>query len=380
MKLAFVTRYDAQDVHKWSGTPYYMSQGLINNGCEIDYIGPLQKKLDFSYKLKNKCKKWLFNQRDRSTYLPSVLQSYADQVEAQLATYQVDAVLSPVMEAIAYVHSDTPLFLWTDAVFASLKAFYPNYFNLSADTVKQANAMVTACLLRCRLAFFSSDWAARAASDLYGISPDKCRVVPFGANLEINHDVNAVKTMIHARDRETIKLLFIGVEWYRKGADIVLNVAKALHAKGKKVELTFVGVTPPAGEVIPNYVTVTGFISKHTPEGRAKITHYLANSHFLFVPSRAEAYGIVFCEANAYGLPSIGSCIGGIPTIIQNHQNGFVFPLDTPIQLYCDTISDLMKNFEKYEALALSSFQKYLARLNWLSATRTVKTMIQEVL
>jgi glycosyltransferase involved in cell wall biosynthesis len=112
----------------------------------------------------------------------------------------------------------------------------------------------------------------------------------------------------------------------------------------------------------------------------ALITQLLHDSHFLFVPSRAEAFGIVFCEANAYGLPCLTSYVGGISTIVKDNINGMTFALDAPVARYCDYILDLMRDYSRYEALALSSFNEYQTRLNWNSAVLHVKNLIQEKL
>jgi len=66
-----------------------------------------------------------------------------------------------------------------------------------------------------------------------------------------------------------------------------------------KVELNFVGCLPPNDVDIPAYVKCHGFVSKAQPEGYKLLQTLLRKSHFLFLPSRAEAYGIAFCEASA---------------------------------------------------------------------------------
>src|SRR5262249_22755864 len=130
----------------------------------------------------------------------------------------------------------------------------------------------------------------------------------------------------------------------------------------------------------PAYVKCLGFISKHTLQGQQTLQTLLADSHFLFVPSRAEAYGIVFCEANAFGIPCLTTYVGGIGTVIKDNVNGMTFALNSPVSVYCDTILDLMHDRKRYEALALSSYHEYETRLNWKVATLQVKKLIENVL
>ena len=112
----------------------------------------------------------------------------------------------------------------------------------------------------------------------------------------------------------------------------------------------------------------------------AKMTQLLQEAHFLFVPSQGEAYGIVFCEANAYGLPCLTTYVGGISTIVRDDVNGKTFALDASVKEYCDYIVGLMRDRARYEEMALASFNEFETRLNWKTAVRTVTKLMREVL
>jgi glycosyltransferase involved in cell wall biosynthesis len=380
MKIAYATTFDGRDVLNWSGTPFYMSEALQQAGVAVEYVGSLKRRLPPGFKLKQIWNKFVSGQRESPRFNTVAAKYYSAQVDERIKDLNVQAVVSPLINPIAYLECKQPVVLWTDALYAGLIGFYSPFANHSAASIRQGNKITSACLERVDLAIFCSDWAARSATELYGISPHKVKVVPFGANIRIQHTLADIRTIIQQRSRTTLKFLFLGKHWDRKGGNIVFNVVKALHAAGQPVELHFVGCQPPKEEIIPPYIHCHGFISKRTPEGVARITQLLHDSHFLFVPSRAEAYGIVFCEANAYGLPCLTSYVGGIPTVVKDNINGMTFALDAPVSRYCDYILDLMRDYSRYEALALSAFNEYQTRLNWDSAVRTVKNLITEKL
>jgi glycosyltransferase involved in cell wall biosynthesis len=380
MKIAYATTFDGRDVLNWSGTPYYMSQTLQQEGVQVDYIGSLKRRLPRGFKIKQLWNKFSSGQRESPRFNTVAAQYYSEQVANQIKLLDVQAVISPLINPVAYLECKQPTVLWTDALYASLLGFYSPFHNHSAASIRQGNKITSACLERVDLAIFCSDWAARSATELYGIHQDKVKVVPFGANIQTQYTLDDIRNIIRQRSRTTLKFLFIGKHWERKGGAIVFAVVKALHAAGQPVELHFVGCQPPAEENIPSFIHCHGFISKRTPEGVARLQQLLHDSHFLFVPSRAEAYGIVFCEANAYGLPCLTSYVGGIATVVRDNINGMTFALDAPVARYCDYILDLMRDYSKYEALALSSFNEYQTRLNWNSAVRHVKQLIQEKL
>ncbi len=380
MKLAFVSNFNALDIHKRSGTPFHMAKAFESQGVEIHYIGSLKTHVPFGFKIKNLWKKLIGAKQESSRNNTYAMQHYAKQVDEQLSHIKVDAILAHISNPIAYIKSKTPIILWTDGLYAGMLGFVTHFSKDPQTTIQQANEGTSAALSHCKLALFSSEWAANSAIEIYGMAKEKVKVVPFGANIEKKNSLTDVKAFLKLRTPKIIKLLFVGKEWKRKGGDVVFKVAKKLHAQGHAVELNFVGCYPPPHEEIPSYIKCHGFISKRTPLGMKQITDLLSESHFLFVPSRAEPFGIVFCEANSFGLPCLTSYVGGIGTIVKDRVNGMTFALDSPTEAYCDYITHLMQNYRKYEELALSSFHEFEARLNWDVTTSQVKNLIQTLL
>ena len=98
----------------------------------------------------------------------------------------------------------------------------------------------------------------------------------------------------------------------------------------------------------------------------------------MFVPSRAEAYGLVFCEASAFGLPSISHHVGGIYTII-NEENGKLFTVDTPPEKFADYIIEAFKDKDKYRDLCFSSYKRFTKTLNWKATGEQVTAILQSI-
>jgi len=379
MKLAFVSTFDAKNVHKRSGTPFHMTQALEHAGVDFDYIHSLKTVLPLQFKLKRIWTRMTSVQRDSSRWNIAAAKNYARQVKQQLKGKNVQGVMTHILNTTAYLDYDKPLILWTDAIYSNLLGFVPGFSRDSAATIHHANEITSEFLERCKLAIFSSEWGARGAIELFGASKDKIHVVPFGANIANSPSFAEVQHNVKNRSRDVIKFLFLGKDWLRKGGDNVLNVVKALHAAGQRVELNIVGCHPPKSEIIPDYVNCLGYVSKKTSAGNTLLKRLLSESHFLFVPSRAEAYGIVFCEASAFGLPVLTTYVGGISTIVKDNLNGMTFALEATPKTYCDYIIGLMQNYSRYEELALSAFHEYETRLNWGVNVKQVKQLIQQL-
>lgn len=366
MKVAYVTEYDAHDVRQWSGTGYFIAESLKKHNIALNYVGPLQDKL--TYKLVRKTKRFyysLLGQKYMKDPEPYILKGFASEITRKLKDSKADFVLSATTNPVAYLDCELPIVFWADATFENLIDFYPSYSNLCPETVNNWHRMESFALEKASLAIYSSDWAAQTAIDYYGADKSKVKVVPLGANLQHGYSAEKVKSKIYARPSNKCKLLFLGVDWYRKGGDIALRVTERLRAMGLDAELNIVGCDPVLEGELPDFVSLLGYISKSSEEGKKKISELIAESHFLIVPSRAECYGVVFCEANSLGVPSIATDVGGIPTIIKDNVNGMKFPISAAIEQYCNYILHLFDDYSRYQALALSSLKEYETRLNW---------------
>ncbi len=388
MKLAYVTTYDVLNSSSWPkyqvglcGAGYYLAQALEKQSVAIDYISSFKKKVSPVTKAKWSFYRYLLKKDYYRWAEPLVLRNYAHQISQKLPTFNSNIVLCPENAVpIAYLECQQPIVLWTDSALIGLIDVYPYLSNLCNETKRNIYALEKAALNQCQLIVYWSDWAAQTAIKNYGIDASKVKVVPAGANIECNRTLDDISHIIDARTANYCKLLFFGFDWIRKGGNVALEVAKQLNQMGFNAELTVVGSPPPTtDEPLPSFVKFLGFISKSTPEGEQKINQLLAESHFLILPSQAECYGIVFCEANSFGVPCLATNVGGIPTIIKDNVNGKTFSLDANVSEYCNYIASLMTNYNEYKQLALSSFNEYQSRLNWDVAGKTVKNLLLEL-
>jgi glycosyltransferase involved in cell wall biosynthesis len=383
MRLAYVTPFDAQDLtirDNWSGLGYYIAQALKNQSIDLEYIGPLEEKL--SLQAIRKCKRFYYKILGKN-YIkdsePLIYRDYAEKISKKLLSIGADIVFSAASNPIAYLECDQPIVFWADATFANLIDFYPVYSNLCEESLQNAHFIERLALEKSRLAIYTSEWAAQTAIEYYNTDPNRVKVVPWGANLEDDKTIHDVKDLIEARPSDQCKLLFLGVDWFRKGGDIALQVAEQLNNSGLKTELTVVGCQPITDHPLPDFVKPQGYISKSTVEGKKKIGRLIAESHFLILPSKAECYGLVFCEANSFGVPCVSKRVGGIPTIIKDEINGKLFDEDSASSEYAEYILTLFSNYTKYKNLSLSSFNEYQSRLNWKVAGQKVKDLLMTI-
>ena len=237
-----------------------MGKALERQCGEVIRIGPLLQQRDDVLRAKQVFYTYVVENIINADRASKVLKSYADQVSACLKDESVDVVFSPGTMPICYLQSSAPIVFWTDATVAGMIDFYPGWSDLCNETLRDAHRMEQAALSNCRLAIYSSNWAAETAINNYQVDAAKVKVVPFGANVESVRDLNDIRKIVEQRSTDICKLLFIGSEWYRKGGDIAVDIAESLNAKGLKTELTVLGSVIKGS--VPDFVSPKGFVSK----------------------------------------------------------------------------------------------------------------------
>jgi glycosyltransferase involved in cell wall biosynthesis len=389
MKIALVTVNDIQNKSSWkkelqglSAAGHYIGQYLSDESSVVNYISPLHKKFTWLTKPKWLLYRYILKKDYYRWAEPLISRNYAHQISAKLDRINYDVVLCPEnIVPIAYLNCKQPIVLWTDATLASLINFYRHMNNLCYENIQNLYKMEASALHRCKLLIYTSEWAAQTAIHTYGINPEKIKVVPFGANLEYQRTWNDIQEIVRARDKKVCQLLFIGVDWIRKGGDTALAVVERLNGIGLKAELIIVGCIPPIHkEALPEFAKVVGFVDKSLPEGTEKINQLFIESHFLILPTLADCTPQVFNEANSFAVPVLSTDVGGINTLIQDGLNGKTFHVNASVSEYGDYIVKLMTDYSSYENLAYSSFEQYESRLNWQVSIGSVKKLVQELI
>src|SRR5688572_14595717 len=245
MKVAYVSTYDARDVRHWSGLGYHIAQSLEAQGLELEYVGPLREARAAYFKAKHAFVKYVMRKGYTREREPAIVRGFARQVERHLANSDAQVVFGPGSIPLSLVPCRQPIVFWVDATFAGMLNYYPGYSNLWRGSVRNGFEMEREAMRRCALAIFASRWAADSAIRGYpgDIDPAKVKVVPFGANLAETPPVEKVWAAIDARPTDRSTLLFIGVDWERKGGDVVVDTARSLNEGGLPTELLIVGTS-----------------------------------------------------------------------------------------------------------------------------------------
>ncbi len=274
--------------------------------------------------------------------------------------------------AIASFKSDIPVIYFSDALVSQMVGYY--WFNIEERSLEEANICQKNTLDNASAVVLASEWAAKAAVKDYRIDPGKIHVVPLGANIDSD-------TPTQVKSHNGINILFVGVDWDRKGGDIAIECVKALnkHDTGEKYHLNIAGCNPPVN-IDDENITVYGFLNRNHPEDAEKLDGLFAEADIFLLPTKAECAGIVFCEAMAHSLPSFTYDTGGTGDYVINGENGYRLEMGSSGEDFANKIMEILPDAQTLDSLKKKSRLMFEQKYNWGSLGESLKKIINTIM
>ncbi|MBC9929290.1 glycosyltransferase family 4 protein [Chitinophaga qingshengii] len=370
MRILLVNHQNPTDINAFSGTPFFMAREMANQ-FEIVHYNAFEEPELYRKVYNDGLESALRPISNRLvTFLRSEVKNY-DYVICQGGN-----------SVVPFYNHSIPLVLWHDSIWGTFLHGYYDDFRFEDFKKNYYNLYLwdKASLDKAALLVFSSDYVAEACISRYQIPESKIRVVPFGANIYEPPSEDLLRLALNTRlDSPNIHFTFIGKDWKRKGLTLAFGLVAALNDRGIPSILTIVGANPDIPDIVnAPFVRTIGIVDKAVPEQLSLFHEILKSTHFLLHPAFSEPFGIVLCEANAYGIPVIGTRIEGLTTIVKDGVNGYLFNLEDFVEDACTCISRLQENpSDNYRNLFNMSLQESVQRLNWRASVTHLKQILQ---
>lgn len=359
-KIAFLCSGPPTDRKIWSGTIFKMYESFLTHNIDVEWIQVnrfTNWESKFFLSIENLHKK-IFNRGFNRNHFIAKAFLASKKLQKTLKNSDADLIFAPTtITDLAFLNTDKPIIYLNDATFHQLLNYYGGMSGFGWLSKKTTVFIEKLALQKSDFLIFSSHWAAKHAEDFYQIPKDKIEVIKFGSN------TTAPDKIVEKDYSGEITFLFLGVEWERKGGQIALDAIKILRDRNYPVKLQVVGCIPPVEEA--EAMNVIPFLNKNNPEEARQIFNFLQNSHFMFMPTRADCTPISFCEAASYGLPVISTDTGGVAAVVEPGETGILLPLNASSEQYADEIEILLQNPEQIRALSQNAREKYEKELNW---------------
>ena len=365
LQIAYYSKNDPHDKRSWSGTTYYLGQALQKHTGDVHFLGPVHYNRYFDKIIRGMVKFCRVALRSNYVAKYSLLQNWyaVRYLKAKMKGRQYDCIIAPAAAPeLGLLQTNIPIIYMGDATYRLYSRFYHKEFNkLNAFSRWEGEHLEKLSLKKSELFIFSSHWAAESAINDYGVPADKVEVLPLGANMDFTPSAN---TIFDKEKNETLTLLYLAVDWERKGGSIAFDALQSLKKRGLKAKLVVCGCIPPPGFEDPD-VEVIPFLNKNIQADHDRFIGLLSSVHFLILPTRADCSLLVACESNAYGVPAITTKTGGVPDIVKDGVNGYCLPYEAGGEAYAEVISEIYTDKERYRALIRSSRKRYEDVLNW---------------
>lgn len=134
------------------------------------------------------------------------------------------------------------------------------------------------------------------------------------------------------------KIIYVGAINQRKNLLLLLKALSSLKQKGLGLHLTIAGGSkePNYFNMIKRYIIDKNLTQKINFLGwisNSEITNLLSENDFFVLPSNQETLPVSILESFSVGTPVIATNVGGIPEMIEDGINGFLFEPDNLEQL-----------------------------------------------
>ncbi len=167
----------------------------------------------------------------------------------------------------------------------------------------------------------TSRWAKDSLQRLYPSCTAQVHVMPDPVLLEHFDPGWPEARRLRSGTGAQPRLLFVGGDFVRKGGPELLE---AWRAGGLHQSASLEIVTDwPLGDSLPAGVTITRRVAPHSAAWRA----CWARADGFVMPTRNEAFGLVYQEAAAAGLPAIGTRHNAVPEIVVEGDTGLLVPV-----------------------------------------------------
>lgn len=364
------------DKKSWSGTYYSTREALELAGHKVTWI----KYVDDSLILKLSRKFYtLFYGKGSFTHSRISSKLKVRTVHDDLEKYDIIFIPGQV-DIVAGIKTNTPIIYYTDGTVPLMLDYY--WFGFKKRAIKEAKRVEIDAAKNTSMNIYASGWARNSAVKDYKIPKEKTAVLPFGANLTYSDIDNMdLESLIEKRSKhKQINIIFSGVDWKRKGGELVVAACKKLISDGYDVKLTIVGIRDLDSSILNlEFVHNLGFLNKEIDEQYQAYLNAWKNADVLMLPTRAECAGIVFNEASAFGVPVLTTDTGGIPDYVKNNINGYRLPLSASGENYALKLEEWIKEGK------LSEFSKNARNLyetdnSWKSWGRKLNKLLQDMI
>jgi starch synthase len=209
--------------------------------------------------------------------------------------------------------------------------------------------------------------------DDFAIPAERVRAIYAGPNFDSRQVAERVVTR---QDNHPPTVLFVGLQFQRKGGDVLVQSFRKVRATLPAARLLLAGV--PVGFVDGPGITCLGELNKNRSEGTAALAAAYASADVFALPTRFEPFGVAFVEAMHFGIPCIGPRAWAVPEIIADGVTGFTVPPED-VDALADRLLCLLTNRRLARSMGEAGRARAERLFIWSQVVRRITDVIEAI-
>ena len=248
---------------------------------------------------------------------------------------------------------------------------------VEAEIAQQADLLVT-----------STEDESADLVNLYGADPERVYVVPPGVDLTVFQPIDRTEARRKiGYDAESRLLLFVGRLERLKGVEVAIRALALLRdRRHDDVRLLILGEDSKEGDEsekerlksiakdsgVRDRVDFLGSVAHH------ELPFFYSAADVSVMPSYSESFGLVGLEAQASGLPVVGSDVTGLRSVIRDEVSGYLVDGHEPAA-YAERIGRLLGDPELAQQMGRRG--RLLAqRFSWTRTADRLQLLFERVI
>lgn len=217
--------------------------------------------------------------------------------------------------------------------------------------------------------FTMSDYLRKSFIHDFNIHPSKVSCIGVGPNVP-------VPTYYTQKTADYLNILFIGIDFVRKGGELVVEAFNKIKSKYPNARLHIVGprVEPDCIKCNHSNIIFHGFLDRRTDQ-LEKLIYIFQITNLAILPSKYEPFGIVVVECMYFGSPVIATDNWAFPEMITPGVNGELIQSGTATEI-ADYMDFYLSDRDKLTEQGVNAFNAVKNKYSW---ELVVKNIQQEI-
>ena len=226
----------------------------------------------------------------------------------------------------------------------------------------------------------NSPAAKKELLDRFSIYEEKIFLIPMGINTKLFRNKN------RKNNGKAKKILFVGRLNDQKGLDYLIIAMRKISKKEPNARLLIIGEGEYKSYLhqLAGNEEVSDRVEFMGAKPHNELVHYYQSCDILVLPSLSnktgtESLGLVLIEGMACGLPVVGTRVGGIPSIINNRENGILVEQKNSDEL-ADAINFLLDHPKESKRMGINASNFARNNFSWDKVSGQFNELYSELL